>query len=209
MKKVFFLLVAVIAATSAVNAQDMTATTKDGRTVTLKANGTWAFVQVPENRIPEGSNFLKPVEATNKVVNRTGQIAVWYDSGLWTVEKLEGESAEYQFALKSGDVYARLITERLSVPIPLLRKTIETNALKVCEEFTAIEESKIVVNGREVFLLKARVSMQGIEYIFCWYYFSNSSGTTQLFSYTSESIFDEEREAILDLMNGLEISVPK
>jgi hypothetical protein len=105
----------------------------------------------------------------------------------------------------SGELYARLITEKTQLTPNLVRKGIETNARRASTIFDVIEEKELIVNGTKVNKLVAKVAIEGLYFVFCYYYWTGSTGTVQLFSYTDASLYDSSKNEITEFMNGLEI----
>jgi len=206
MFRYFCLILFLVGSIFYINAQDINATTSDGKPVILKSNGTWSYLEKEEN----SSNAMfeivaKAKNATEKIENRFGNVIVWYNPKMWTVQKLTDGTAEYQFEALSGESYGRLITEKMQLTPDLIKKAIESNARRVSTIFDVLEEKENIVNGTEVNYLLVRVNMQGLNFIFCYYYWTGETGTVQLFSYTSESLYNQAKTEIFELMNGLEI----
>ena len=58
------------------------------------------------------------------------------------------------------------------------------------------------MNGLEVIMMKIKGTIQGIKFIYYGYYFSNSEGTYQLLTYTSQNLFSQNENEMLKLLNG-------
>lgn len=203
MKRLVPIIALLIAFCAFVGAQDIKAVTEDGRSVLLHDNGTWGYVDAPQASVSPARTFTAPDTAISKASSRKAKIAVFYDPTLWTVEKLTGEAAEFQFQLGDNEVYARLIAEAETFDLSTVRAGIIANAKKAAKSFEVTEEGSAVVNGVQVQTLKAKVKMQGIDVTFYWYYWSGPKGTVQLYGYASPADFDANFKAIQDLMNGL------
>lgn len=203
MKRLIPIVVLLAAFCAFVGAQDIKAVTEDGRSVLLHNDGTWGYVDKPQASIAPTQTFKAPDTAISKASSRKAKIAVFYDPTLWTVEKLSGEAAEFQFQLGDSEVYARLIAEAETFDLSTVRSGIISNAKKAAKSFEITEEGSAIVNGVQVQTLKAKVKMQGLDVTFYWYYWSGPKGTVQLYGYASPADFDANLKAILDLMNGL------
>jgi len=206
MIKCFWFILFLAGSILNIYAQDINATTIDGKPVILKSNGTWAYLE----REDDSNNAtieitVKVKNATEKIEGRFGNVTVWYDPNRWTVQKLTDGTAEYQFVALSGESYGRLISEKIQLTPDFMKKVIESNARRVSTIFDVLEEKEYIVNGTKVNYLLARVNMQGLIFIFCYYYWTGETGTIQLFSYTSESLYNQAKAEIFELMNGLEI----
>lgn len=203
MKRLSTIAVLLVVFCAFVGAQDIKAVTEDGRDVLLHNDGTWGYVDKPQASVSPTQTFRAPDTAISKASSRKAKISVFYDPTLWTVEKLTGEAAEFQFQLGDNEVYARLIAEAETFDLSTVRSGIIANARKAAKSFDVTEEGSIVVNGVQVQTLKAKVTMQGIDVTFYWYYWSGPKGTVQLYGYASPADFDANFGAIQDLMNGL------
>ena len=185
--------------------QDIKATTEDGRDVLLKQDGTWIFNEkILDENINKDSEYT-PKSATSKIDNKTKKVSVFYDPLIWNVEQLKDEDAEYQFKIKTGDVYARLITERISLSVDAIRNAIINNLKKKSENMEIVSEGEKKVNDVNIKTLLVNTRLQGNNFVFYWYYWTGNKGTVQFFSYTTPDIFEEDKNEIFDLMNGLKL----
>jgi len=203
MKRLFPIAVLLVLLCAFVGAQDIKAVTEDGMDVLLHADGTWGYVDKPQASIAPTQTFKAPDTAISKASSRKARISVFYDPTLWTIEKISGEAAEFQFQLGDSEVYARLIAEADSFDLSTVRSGIVANARKTARSFDITEEGSAIVNGVQIQTLKAKAKMQGIDVVFYWYYWSGPKGTVQLFSYAAPADFEANFGAIQDLMNGL------
>ena len=70
------------------------------------------------------------------------------------------------------------------------------------EDFVVKEEFRNV-NGMKVLLLHMNGTIQGIKFSYYGYYYSNSNGTVQFITYTSQNLLDGFKSKIEDLLNGI------
>ena len=66
-----------------------------------------------------------------------------------------------------------------------------------------VEKEYRTVNGLEVIMMKMKGTIQGIKFIYFGYYFSNAQGAFQFLTYTSQNVFNEYKNDMLHLLNGL------
>lgn len=208
MKRISLLAILLVVLCALAGAQDIKAMTEDGRSVLLHEDGTWGYVDTPKisaapATIAPSLSFTTPDTSISKVTSRKAKISLFYDPTLWVVERLSGEAAEFQFQLGDSEVYSRLIAEAQTFDLSVAREAIITNAKKIATSFDIVEEGTVLVNGVPVQTLKAAAEMQGIDVTFYWYYWSGAKGTVQLFGYASPRDFEDNFDAIQDLMNGL------
>jgi len=77
------------------------------------------------------------------------------------------------------------------------------NARGVASEVNVIKEEYRNINGIKVIMMKMAATVQGIKFIYEGYYYSNSNGTVQLLTFTSEKLFNQNADNIESLLNGL------
>jgi len=206
MTRSIFFLVLVSGVLFQIIAQDMYAKTDDGRSVLLHSDGTWNFLENKNATDSFSESAGKSIGATAYVTNRFGNVTVWYDPNKWIVEKITNDPSEYQFMALSGESYARLITEKTQLSTNLVRKANETNARRASTIFDVIEEKEVIVNGTKINKLVAKVALEGLYFVFCYYYWTGVTGTVQLFSYTNASLYDSSKNEMIEFMNGLVIN---
>jgi len=177
------------------------AKTENGKDVLLNSDGTWKY----SDQIDSTKKMSLPSKSTNKLISRTGDVFLYYDPTKWISQKLDDGSADYQIQSKAGEIYARLITERMSLTMDYVRTFIEQNASKKTESFEVFEEGEKIINGTSIKYLKAKVKLYSNNLIFYWYYWTGEKGTVQLYSYSNNKLFDEKYDDIQNLMDGLVI----
>jgi hypothetical protein len=109
------------------------AITENGEEVWLNEDGTWSYVNAvkeEEKTIAfNAKTFVKPVTSTFLLKSKKLNIGVYFDPKKWKTEKSEVSSeTEYSFQLKTGDLYAMLITEQIEIPLETLKNAAFTNA---------------------------------------------------------------------------------
>ncbi len=189
------------------NAQ-VNAITETGEEVTLFNNGTWKFINKQESgtaviktnpqkfSTPKTSSFL----LKSKVLN----VGFYLDPKKWSFTKAESNpDAEYELKMRDGDLYAVVITERMNMPLSSLREVAITNAKSVSADVTVKKEEYRIVNGKKILLLVMYGSMQGMDFYYYSYYFSNENGIVQFITYSGQNLFDEYETFSEELLNGL------
>lgn len=183
--------------------QDVMAITDNGKKVILHDNWQWEYYVQEAVQPVSNLQFVKNPGATESIEARIKTYKFWYDPEKWDMQKLTDGSAEYQFVSKDGEIYARLISEKMKITTEFMRQVIESNARKNAQIFDPIEESEIIVNGIQVNKLKVHIQMKEMDLIFQYYYFSNDLGTVQLFAYSTSDLFSKDEASINDFMNGI------
>ena len=68
-----------------------------------------------------------------------------------------------------------------------------------------VEREFRVVNGNKLVYMEMRGSMNGIDFTYRGYYFSDASGTTQFVTYTGTNLRDKYADDTENLLNGFSI----
>jgi len=162
---------------------------------------------VPSAASPNSGSRTNQEPSTGKVFvkARKGPFGVWIDPQKWTQDSSEEDPIKITFNHKSGDAYAMVISERISVPMESLKKLAVANAKKVAPDVKIVSEEKRVVKGKELLCLKLTATVQGIPAIYYGYYYGGSEGTLQVTTYTASNFFDEFKQDLDDFLNGTQI----
>jgi len=187
------------------------AVTEQGDVVILSDNGTWFYEQsnlANDNKIKTNTAvFNKPASANFVLKSKTNNASVALNSKEWTFAKGDGvdTAVEYNLSLKKGDLYARLITERIKLAPENLSNIAFENAKKVAPDLKLINKEYRVVNGHQVIYMVMAGTSQGIKFNFLGYYFSDQSGSTQFVVFTSEDLVERYQTEISDILNGFSV----
>ena len=96
-----------------------------------------------------------------------------------------------------------VISEKLEIPLESFKSIALENAKSVAPDIKIVKEEYRTVNGLKVLCLQMNGTMQGIKASYYGYYFSNTNGTVQFLTYTSQNLLDSYRPEIENLLNGL------
>ena len=205
MKKLFVATLLLLAATSHAGQK---AITDSGEEVTLNSDGTWAYA----NNAPKAaqkietnkSKFEKSKDSTFLLKSTKNNSAFWINALNWSFAKTQGDAAyEYQFQLKGKDLYGMAITEGIEIPLESLADLALTNARSAAPDAKIIMKEYRVVNGKKVIYMEIKATVKGIDFTYRGYYYSNSSGSTQLVTYTATNAVAKYKSEINDFLNGL------
>jgi hypothetical protein len=208
MKKliVAFLLVLVI---QTVGAQ-IRAVTDTGEEVVLYADGKWKYVKdsiALNNKIATNKKlFIKDPNAGFLVKSKKFNIGVWIDPKIWSFNKMDAdEASEYRFQKKGGgeEIYAMLISEKVSLPMESIAKVALINAKKVSPDVQIVKNEYRTVNGKKLICMQMAGTIEGIKFRYFGYYYSNTNGTIQLLTYTFENLFESHANEMEAFLNGL------
>jgi hypothetical protein len=189
------------------NAQ-INAVTENGDEVLLYKDNTWKYSNESLNETVEilrnDKPFTKEKKSSFLVKSSKTNIGVWINPKDWGFSKSKTDSpSEFNFNHKQLDVYGMLIAEKTEVTVEALTDIAYENALEAAPDIKIVEKEYRTVNGLEVIMMKMKGTIQGIKFIYFGYYFSNAQGAFQFLTYTSQNVFNEYKNDMLHLLNGL------
>jgi hypothetical protein len=184
---------------------DQKASTENGQEVILHDDGTWTYVvKSTAAKIAGGAAlYTKDPNAVLQYKGKRGNFGLYLSSGEWTqVPKSSNPSAEAQFEFKDGDVWAVIISERLTMPLDTLKEAALAYWREADADARIIKEERRRVNGKEVLCLIANVKPRGIPLTFYGYYYSGKQGAVQVVTWTGQNLFDEVKPEMGKFLNG-------
>jgi hypothetical protein len=184
------------------------AVTENGDEVLLYKDNTWKYSNESLNETVEilrnDKPFTKEKKSSFLVKSSKTNIGVWINPKDWGFSKSKTDSpSEFNFNHKQLDVYGMLIAEKTEVTVEALTDIAYENALEAAPDIKIVEKEYRTVNGLEVIMMKMKGTIQGIKFIYFGYYFSNAQGAFQFLTYTSQNVFNEYKNDMLHLLNGL------
>jgi len=205
----FSLLLLLNAATCELTAQK-TAVTDEGEIVNLYDDGTWEYQdEIDETTVAITTNpfpFKKSIDAKFFLKSKVNDSAFYIDTKKWQhAAATNNADAEYEFTLKGGDLYAMAITERISIPLTVLKNAVLTNARAAAPDIRVVHEEFRIVNNQTVLQMEMTGSIDGLEITYFGYFLSTSAGTTQWLVYTGSNLMNEYRKEIETLLNGITV----
>ncbi|MFL1013510.1 hypothetical protein [Flavisericum labens] len=184
------------------------AVTEKGEEVILFDDGTWKYQngdQLKETEIPiNPKHFEKDPKSTFLLKSNNFNIGFYLNPKIWSFKKsIDNPDAEYELQLKNGDLYGTVISEKVEIPLKTLKSIALENGQSAAPDLKIVKEEYRIVNDNKVLLLQMNGSFQGIKISYYGYYFSNSNGTVQFLTYTSQNLIDNYKKEIENLLNGL------
>jgi hypothetical protein len=183
------------------------AVTETGEEVILYADGTWSFLNAGSEikEIPVNKKvFKKSKNASFLLKSSRVNLGFWLDPKKWSFKKAaNNEDAEYELQLRDGDLYGMIITEKVEVPLEALKDIAIENGRAVAPDLKIVKEEYRTVNGTKVLLIQMNGTTQGIKFSYFGYYYSNSNGTIQFVTYTSQNLLDTYENDCEELLNGI------
>lgn len=184
------------------------AVTEKGEQVILFSDGTWKYEDVNLSEtsvIPLNSKkFFKNDNSTFLLKSNKFNIGFWLDPKKWSFHKAnDNPDAEYELELKNEDLYGMIISEKIEIPIEALKSIAFENAKEIALDMHIVREEYRIVNGIRVLFMHMNGTMQGIKFSYYSYYYSNSHGTIQFITYTSQNLINHYKQDCDELLNGI------
>lgn len=186
------------------------AVTEQGVEVILYNDGTWDYAYLEDSLaahkdLPTNPElFEKPANSTFAIKSEILDLNFYLNPKDWRFEKSpEGDASEFDLEFKKGDVYGMIINEQIEIPLTSLKNIALINAREVSSDIRITHEEYRMVNGLKVMHLEMEGTIQGIEFAYFGYYYSDTSGTTQYITYTSRNLMEKYRPYCEGLLNGL------
>jgi hypothetical protein len=195
---------------STANLSQIEATTDQGEKVILFPDGTWKFKEgaTRQEKLPGDFISSKPPESSEVLVSNKGFAQIWYDPSKWTVlDESPHPLAEFFLVHHEGEAFATVAAERISVNSSEQLKNISLEMIeRTADRLKILREEKRLINDREILLVRADISIQGIELAYLFYYWSGNAGNLVLSTWTGKNIFNDYSEQMMSLLSGLIIT---
>lgn len=167
-----------------------------------------AVPQPPVKR-PQAHVDINGNSQSKKVLkSKKGFLELWIDSKKWGETESINPSAEFTLIHSSGDAYAMVIVERITMPLTKLKEIALQNARSVAPDIEIISEEEIVVNGVKMLAMRMEGTVQEIPLTYYGYYWTGKAGSLQVLTYTGQDLFEEFEADFADLLNGTIVTKP-
>lgn len=189
-----------------VNAQQ-NAVTERGEEVVLYDDGTWRYLEEKvetKDEIPTNPKKFKKDKGSSFLLKSSNLgVGFWINPKEWSFKKASNNAeAEYELELKQEDLYGMVISEKIEIPLETLKNIALDNGREAAPDLKIVKEEYRNVNGLKVLFLQMDGTMQGIEFSYYGYYFSNEEGTIQFITYTAQSLMEAYKSESEKLLNG-------
>lgn len=146
--------------------------------------------------------------ADTKTVNGSKvPYTVSYDANKWARSQFsQTPTAEYEFGFKNADVFAMVIPERITIPLDSLGDIAIENARGVSSDLTVNSRETKTIDGRDYLVVQFDATIQDIPLKYLGYYTSGTFGSVQFVTYAENDTYDEYKDDMQALLNGLAIT---
>ena len=151
-----------------------------------------------------GPVSAEPGKRGRRVKTVFGDFSLLVDERKWKVETVEAGVQSFNHV--NGEAYAKVISERTSLPLEGLREAALANMKKKDPKVKVVREERRMVNGRPVLMLEMTPTIQQVPFHFLGYVYGGNSGSVQVWAFTTESLYFKYGAVFAELLNGLEIS---
>ena len=184
------------------------AITDTGEEIILFDDGKWEYkngTSLKETEIPINSKrFKKDDNSTFLLKSNNFNVGFWLNPRIWTFKKpTDNFESEYELKMKDEDLYGMVISEKIEIPLESMKSIAFENGKSVAKDLKIVKEEYRTVNGLKVLLLQMNGTTQGIKISYYSYYFSNTNGSVQFVTYTSQNLMNSYIPEIEKLLNGL------
>jgi len=186
-------------------AQDIRATTEDGRKVILRENGTWNFLKAKSPNTAGALFYNKLPKASKLLRTKITGVELWYDPSIW-FQKYSADPYSTSFDHKDGNITASLIVEEPDILEGTLKEIAIGSARQISPDIRVLFDEIRKVNGKEYLCLKMNGSIQNIPFTFYGYYYSGENGVVQFLTYSLNTVFEDYESDMIDLLNGLTVT---
>jgi len=147
--------------------------------------------------------FATPADSTSVYNAKRGNFTVKYNPSKWEILTTSlNQMAEASFQHSSGDAYGMIITERIRIPMENFDSIVVDNAQKVATNVEITNSEVRLVNGKQVKFIELSGVIQGINFVYNYYVYSDSKGSTQITLFTSKELYPEYKQDFADFLNG-------
>lgn len=156
------------------------------------------------NGLEIGDRDLPAAESapSEGVLMFNSKMSIKYDPRKWKQTTSE-DSGRFTFKHNSGDGYALVIAERISVPTDSIPDIALANVHNADPNARIIFREKRHVNGVDVWFLKIDAVVDKIPIVYYGYYFGGKYGTVQVLTYTGKDLLSDYEKDFLEFLNGL------
>lgn len=104
-----------------------------------------------------------------------------------------------------GDVYLKVIAERIEIPYDTLLETVVQNAMTVGEDVKVRRQGFRMVNGVRMMWLEMDAAISGIPFAFYSHVYSGERGSIQIHAWTGRNLLGQYRESIERAIAGFRV----
>jgi hypothetical protein len=184
------------------------AVTDTGDEVILFNDKTWKFQNEKNVSIQKSTNyFSKGSNSTFLVKSKINRFGVHINPKVFEFKRdTKNSDNEFDFTNRKKTTYGFMINEGIELPLSTLRDY-KVNSLKdKATSLDILDDEYRIVNGITILYLRIRLTTKDTgdtPLIFCMYFATAKSSTTQLISWTSETNFNKSSDEIFELLNGI------
>lgn len=177
-----FVLIAVTG--TAIAAQELRATTEDGRKVLLSSDGKWRF---NSNQLtpPVQSALSSPYQPSVKKFSLSFNAAEWTPAPKYN----GGENNKMPFQHKSLPIVGMVISDDMPANTAAIKEVIISNARQAGAEILVLLDETQRIGSKDIGSIRFSANMKGIEFLFSTYYYADEDGNIQVTCYTAQSQF--------------------
>jgi chemotaxis protein histidine kinase CheA len=151
--------------------------------------------------------YTRPALATSLVKDEHGRFGLWINPAKWKLSPYRSNpEAEFEFQNTAGNAFAFVIAEKLAIPADAIGNVALSNAQVAAPDAHVVLQERRRVNDQEVLCLQIEGTLQqAVPFTYLGYYYTSPSGTLQVVTSTTQTLFASNQSDLQDLLNGIEI----
>lgn len=181
--------------------------TDTGDEVVLYKDKTWKYKsEVDKKEVLKtiSKAFEKDTNSTFLLKSKINEYGVYIDIKNIDFSKEKFlEEAEFNLINKKRSIWIMMTNEDIDLPLVSVRDEKIRQLTKSDSKYEVLEEDYRFVNGNKVVHMRFRFKDKGITTIMCIYLTSSSVGTAQLITGTTEGKFNDYKDEMYKILNGL------
>jgi len=194
------LLVLITITGTAIAAQELRATTEDGRKVILSPDGKW---QLNSNQLAPSvqSDFSSPYQPAVK------KFSLNFNTTEWTLppKRDGGENNRRLFQHKNLPIVGMVISDEMPANTAVMKDVIIGNARQAGADILVLLDEMHHIGGKDVGSIRFSANMKGLEFLFSTYYYADQDGNIQVTCYAAQAQFSKYQSDCEKFLSGLVI----
>lgn len=137
-----------------------------------------------------------------------GHAVLQFDPAWRADPSVKTEAGAFQYVHSSGEVFMKVVSERIQIGLEKLAEIGVANVLKVDAAAKTTRRGPRRVNGLDMVFREVEATIDDVPLTFYIHYYSDTAGSIQLVGWTGRSLIGEHRSLIDQFVSGFEVARP-
>jgi S1-C subfamily serine protease len=146
-----------------------------------------------------------PPTGVSTVIMLMGHAVLHYKTAQWKSRE-SGDPSTYAFDYAGGDLYTRIFTGRIQVPLENMPGIALAQMQKQAPDAKIVRQTARTVNGTHLLAVEIEATAGGIPLTYYDHYYSDSAGTVEIDCWTGRNLIAGSRATIEDFVSGFFIA---